>query len=186
MTGLDHADLMLLMLGAPTDDPEQDGRCAGITRLEKLVYLVEEDSDFRRVAREPAAELHFKPYHYGPYTREIYDALDLLIGIGLVNEHRVATGTSLDVAEELDELDPLDLGVLGPDTETPYVERTLELSNKGRYVANVLAERVGGDAVAEISGVKDRYGRMPLRQLLRHVYREHSDMTTRSRIKDKL
>jgi len=31
-----------------------------------------------------------------------------------------------------------------------------------------------------------RFGRVPLRQLLRYVYTEHADKTTRSEIKDQL
>lgn len=184
--GLDHADLVLLMLGAPTADPEQDGRCAGITRLEKLAYLLERDSRFDELTREPSEELHFQPYHYGPYTREIYDAVDLLVGIGLVRERRRTTGTSLDLAEEIGGLDPRDLGIFGGTRNERYVERVFELSEKGRYVARVLAERVGSGAVSEITRIKDEYGSMPLRSLLRRVYKAHPEMTTRSRIRDNL
>lgn len=186
MGPIDHADLVLLLLGAPSSDPRQDGRCAGITRLEKLAFLLETESSFREVAKQPSEELHFKAYHYGPYTREIYDAVDLLVAIGLVDEKRRATGTSLDVAEEIDGLDPRDLGIMGGRERERYVERVFELSDKGRYVSRVLAERVGNDAMGEIRDIKDRYGPLPLRQLLRQVYDGHPDMTTRSRIKDKL
>lgn len=183
---IDQPDLVLLMLGAPTEDPEQRNRCAGITRLEKLVYLLDSDSEFRNLAREPADEFHFKPFHYGPYSKEVYDALDLLVAIGLVDERRIPSASSLDVAEELRELESVELGTLGPDREKPYVERTFELTEKGRYVSRLLADRVGPDAVAQVSAVKDDYGRLPLRQLLRRVYRDHPHMTTRSRIKDTL
>jgi hypothetical protein len=183
---LDHADLVLLMLGAPTADPGQDGRCAGITRLEKLAFLVKEDSHFDELTREPSESLHFRPYHYGPYTREIYDAVDLLVGIGLIRERRQATGTSLDLAEELDELDPRDLGIFGGRRDERYVERVFELSEKGEYVARVLAERVGSGALSEITRIKDEYGTLPLRILLRRVYAAHPEMTTQSLIRDKL
>jgi uncharacterized protein YwgA len=186
MSGIEHADLVLLVLGAPTRDPDQDGKCRGITRLEKLTYLLEAESGLWNVARETPEHFNFKAYHYGPYTRELYDAVDLLVGIGLVNERRSHVGTSLDLAEELESLEPRDLGVVGVSGDERYVEREFELSDKGRYISDVLAKRVGDDAVAEISKIKDHYGRMPLRQLLRDVYAQHPDMTVRSKIKDKL
>lgn len=185
MGSMDHADLLLLMLGAPAGDPEQDGKCRGITRLEKLTYLLEEESRFHDVARVSSERFNFEAYHYGPYTREIYDAVDLLVGIGLVNEVRVQVGSGLDLAEEIDTLDARDLG-MSSSGEGDYVERVFELSAKGRYISGVLASQVGGEAVSEISKIKQRYGRMPLRQLLRDVYSAHPDMTTRSKIKDKL
>jgi len=185
MPQIDHADLVLLVLGAPTADPNQTSRINGITRLEKLTFLLDQDSRFREVADMPTEPLHFRAYHYGPYTREIYDAVEMLVSIGLIDEHRHSSRSSLEVAEEISELDGGDLGILGAQ-DGPYVERIFELSDRGQYVANVLAKRVGDDAVAEISLVKDKYGGLPLRQLLRYVYAEHPEMTVRSRIKDKL
>jgi len=186
VTRIDPSDLVLLVLGAPTKHPEQQDRCAGITRLEKLVFLLDAETEFRELAHEPADDLHFKPFHYGPYSREVYDAVDLLVAIGLVNERRTSSTSSLDAAEELRQLEPLEFGVVGADPDKPYVERRFELSDKGRYVASVLTERIGRGAAEQITAVKDRYGGLPLRQLLRQVYRAHPEMTTRSRIKDSL
>lgn len=186
MSEIDHADLVLLVLGAPSDDPNQDGKCLGITRLEKLAFLLEAESDLWKVANETPRHFNFKAYHYGPYTREIYDAVDLLVGIGLINERKVPAGSSLDLAEELENVESRDWGALGRSRDEPYVERTFELSDKGRYVSKVLSDRVGERAVSEISKIKDHYGRMPLRQLLRDVYADHPEMTVRSKIKDQL
>jgi hypothetical protein len=187
VAAIDHADLILLLLGAPTIDPEQRDRCAGVTRLEKLIYVLDSESEFRQLAREPTEDLNFRPFHYGPYSEKIYDAVELLVAIGLVQERRTPTASGLDMAEELRGLEDLDVGaILGPDPDEPYVERSFELSEKGRYVARILLERVGPDAVAQVSAIKDAYGAMPLRQLLRRVYRDHPQMTTRSRIKDSL
>lgn len=186
MSGIDHADLVLLVLGAPTVDPDQEGKCLGITRLEKLTYLLEAESSLWDVAEEPAERFTFEAYHFGPYTRELYDAVDLLVGIGLVHERRRPVAGSLDVVEELENLDARDAGIIGGSDDQRYVERTFELSDKGRYISKVLEQRIGGNAVSEISRIKDQYGSMPLRQLLRNVYEDHPDMTVRSKIKDTL
>lgn len=183
MTSLDPSDLVLLILGAPSGDPDQADRCAGITRLEKLAFLVE-NSAFSKYSETPAEPLQFQPYHYGPYTRELYDAIDLLTGIDLVREQRAKTDTSLDVAEELRALEGSELGAGSADPSRPYEERVFELTEKGRYVAQVIAKRVGERAVNEVSRIKDEYGSLPLRQLLRTVYRQYPEMASKSRIRE--
>lgn len=185
MTPVDASDFVLLLLGAPTEDPEQMNRCSGITRLEKVAFLVEQDTRFRDLSATRQDALKFSAFHYGPYTRELYDAVDLLVGIGLLRETKVAADSELDTAEESSAVEYRDLGALTRGTEQ-YVERVFELTDKGRYVARVLTERIGPDAIGEISRVKDRYGRLPLKTLLRHVYRTHPEMTVNSRIKDQL
>lgn len=184
MDRIDHTDLILLLLGAPTRDVEQQGRCRGITRLEKLAFLLEEETDFSDKARLPTDELHFRPYHYGPYTREVYDAVALLSSIGLLRERRVDAVSGLELGEEYDELDSVDLGLSSGVTETPYVERVLELTDKGELIARVIGEKVGREATVIVSELKDRFGVMPLRQLLRYVYDLRPDMAVESRIRD--
>jgi len=182
---IDHTDLVLLLLGAPTADPAHRGRINGITRLEKLAFLLEEETDFQKKAKVPTEGLHFRPYHYGPYTREIYDAVSFLVSIELVKERRVDTTSGVEVGEEYEGLDWADLGAAGR-SEAPYVERRLELTSTGEKAAAILSQRVGPDAVALITDLKDRFGRMSLTQLLRYVYDARPDMASASRIRDKL
>lgn len=182
---IDHTDLVLLLLGAPTADPEQKGRINGITRLEKLAFLLDEETDFQKRARVPTEPLHFKPYHYGPYTREIYDAVSFLVSIDLVKERRVDTASGVEVGEEYEGLDWADLGAAGRG-DAPYVERRLELTAVGEKAAAILSQRAGPDAVGVITQLKDRFGSMSLTQLLRYVYDARPDMASASRIRDKL
>ena len=60
---LDQTDTILLLLGAETADPHQRFRCDGITRLEKLLFLLEQETAFVKEVAEPFT---FEPYHYGP------------------------------------------------------------------------------------------------------------------------
>jgi len=182
---IDQTDLVLLLLAAPSADPAQKGRINGITRLEKLAFLLEEETDFRKRARIPTTPLQFKPYHYGPYTKEIYDAVSFLVSIGLVKERRVDATSGLEIGEEYEGLDSADLGTSGA-SDQPYTERRLELTDVGQKVARILADRVGPDAVDSITTLKDRFGSMSLNQLLRYVYAARPDMAAASRIKDKL
>jgi hypothetical protein len=85
---LDSNDLVLLILGAPSASPELQDRCNGITRLEKLAFLLEHQTDFAEAVQTPTEDLDFRAYHYGPYSQALYDAVGLLASIGLVTDRR--------------------------------------------------------------------------------------------------
>jgi uncharacterized protein len=174
---LDQTDTILLLLAAETDNPNQRFRCDGITRLEKLVFLLKQETDFDSEVYEPFA---FEAYHYGPYSREIYDAVDFLKAMKLMSERQVDVSSGLDVSEEVEALDPYD--ALGEDDR--YIERQLELTEDGMAVANVLSTRVSAIGKEALKTIKDKYGTMPLRQLLRYVYERYPAYAEKSLIRD--
>src|SRR3954464_11076553 len=96
---LDQTDAILLLLAAETSNPKQRFRCDGITRLEKLVFLLKQETDFDSEVSDPFT---FEAYHYGPYSREIYDAVDFLKAMQLISERRVDVSSGLDVSEDVE------------------------------------------------------------------------------------
>src|SRR5689334_16535467 len=107
---VDAGDLVLLILGAPAIHEGLDGRCNGITRLEKLAFLLERETDFAEAAAVPTDDAGFRAYHYGPYSQKIYDAVGMLSSIGLVVDRRVHVGVEPDAEEEMASLEWTDLG----------------------------------------------------------------------------
>ncbi|HZQ80747.1 MAG TPA: hypothetical protein VFB25_02090 [Gaiellaceae bacterium] len=174
---LDQTDTILLLLAAETSNAKQRFRCDGITRLEKLVFLLKQETDFDNEVQEPFA---FEAYHYGPYSREVYDAVDFLKAMQLMSERQVDVSSGLDVSEEVEALDPYD--ALGEDDR--YIERQLELTEDGKAVAKVLSTRVSPSGKEALKKIKDKYGTMPLRQLLRYVYDRYPAYAENSLIRD--
>jgi uncharacterized protein YwgA len=174
----DKTDLILLLLAAPTTDPAQQFRCNGITRLEKLLFLLEHEF---KIESELSDSFDFEPYHYGPYSKQVYDAVDLLRSLKLlsVEQHEVHSG--LDLGELSESLDRTDIGVGGE-----YIEQQVILTESGKAVAKVLSRRLSESGKQALTTVKQRYGAMPLRQLLRYVYDKYENYTVASRIKDSL
>jgi len=74
-------------------------RCNGITRLEKLLFLVEKETD---LAAEVDETFPFEPYHYGPYSQQVYDAVDMLESLQLLGERRIQAQSGLDLGEEVE------------------------------------------------------------------------------------
>lgn len=174
---LEQADLILLLLAAPTKHAELQFRCNGITRLEKLLFLVEQETTLKDEIDET---FPFEAYHYGPYSKQVYDAVDMLESLQLLDERRVQATSALDLGEELEILDEFDRN------EDEYIERQLFLTRDGRDVAGVLSRQLSPKGKEALTEVKDRYGGMSLRSLLRYVYSSYPDYTTKSRIRDRI
>ena len=141
----------------------------------KLLFLLEEETDFSKEIAEPFA---FEPYHYGPYSAEVYSAVDFLKAMRLLEERQIEIGSGLDVSEEAEAFDAPDLN-----QADQYVERQLRLTEDGKAVAKVLSTRVSPEGKKALTEIKNRYGAMPLTQLLRYVYSRYPRFTEKSRIK---
>lgn len=63
----------------------EEGEIDGITRLQKLVFLVQEEGDIDR-------EYDFRPKHYGPHSNPLYDDIDRLVDEGFVEQKQVEMG----------------------------------------------------------------------------------------------
>ena len=166
------SDLVLLLLRAPTHDKKSVDRIQGITRLEKLLYLAGEET---RISSNVDEGFQFHAYNYGPYSRDVYEAVDLLEEAGLLSEERVFEGTALDEEEEI-------AAVL---SEREGVERRFALTEDGKAVANLLAGQ-HSDVMQAITEIKDKYGGMSLRQLLRYVYTRYPQTAVHSVIRDRV
>lgn len=179
------SDLILLLLHA--NQATGHRVWSGVTRLQKLAFLATRDPAYRMlVHRGEAPELEFEPYKMGPFTSELYDALETLTGFQppLVTTQPGTPPDQDDLeaaryADEVD-LDFVDSPQLGPRPTS------FSLTPAGSKVA----QRIWDDAPPELQEMLRRlvnlYGQMPLRQLLRRVYTEHKDMTTRSEIKGQI
>ena len=166
-------DIILLLLTAPTRWSQAQYRINGITRLEKLLFLITKECLHDTAVGEP---FEFVAYHYGPYSREVYEAVELLGEAELVREDRAFTDSDLDRAEELLYSDMT--------TEISY-ERQFVLTDKGKIVAKHLAD-LYPQLQKKIERIKDQYAGLTLQNLIFHVYSHYPDYTERSVIRDKI
>lgn len=166
---LEGSDLVLLLLAAPTNVVSAKDRVNGITRLEKLLFLVEKETS---VAESVASgHLNFKPYDYGPFSKDVYEAVELLEESGLLTEERVVDKQTIDSME--------DVSVTGAVETDEYVERRFALTEEGRLVANLLAQH-HPDVVGQLARIKDQYAERSLSGLIRYVYKTYPDSAKNS------
>lgn len=166
---LEGSDLVLMLLAAPTNVDSARGRVNGITRLEKLLYLVEQETS---VAKSVSGEqLTFKAYNYGPFSKDVYEAVELLEESRLLAEERVVDGQTIDSME--------DVNVTGAVEADEYVERRFVLTEHGRLVAALLAQH-HPEVAEQLATIKDRYAARSLSGLIRYVYKTYPDSAKNS------
>ena len=164
------ADLILLLLAAPTSVRTAQHRINGVTRMEKLLFLADKEADIAALVIEP---LEFIPYNFGPYSKQVYEAVDILEEAQLLSEERNLDANGLDSLEEAD----------ATADETDYVERRFLLTDKGKAVSELLGGQ-HADVVQKLSEIKNRYAAMSLRELIRYVYTKYPPLAEKSLIRD--
>jgi hypothetical protein len=166
-------DLVVLILGAPSDSPATRNRIEGITRLEKLVFLAERETSAAEILTEDPA---FLAHKFGPFSSKVYQAIDSLSAAGLVIDSASADDSTADTWESKEVID----GGL----EDPYVTRDLRLTAVGEQYYSALLSELPSNVEEEIAVFKKRYASLPLRRLIRYVYQRYPDFTKRSVIRD--
>lgn len=171
---LEGSDLVLMLLAAPTKIVSAHNRINGITRLEKLLYLAEQETGVsQKITGEP---LKFKAYNYGPFSKDVYEAVELLEESDLIVEERVVDGQTIDSME--------DVNVTGAVETDEYVERRFALTENGKLVASLLASH-NKDVVKQLSDIKNKYAERSLSGLIRYVYKSYPTSAKNSKIADR-
>jgi hypothetical protein len=166
-------DAVILILGAPGGLQGSQGRIEGITRLEKLVFLLEQETDTGKLLSEDPA---FRPHHFGPFSAKVYEAIDTLVLAGLVEDSSSPSQTPDDSWES--EV------VVGLEPADPYATRNVALTATGHRYYEALLKEIPAATETELTDFKNRFGGVPLRQLVRYVYQKYPKMTERSVIRD--
>ena len=158
----------------------------GITRLEKLVFLLVHEAGFL-IEKSQEEKYNFIPFKMGPWTNEIYDEIDFLESIGLVNSERSLEIADVDKAhsEEL-----FDSALMDKYQKKQYSQNEtfniFKLTEEGKRKALILWNKLPQNEKAKIIDIKKKFNNMSLKQLLRYVYKKYPEFTEQSEIKDSL
>lgn len=172
---LETDDAIVLLLGAPGSTPRDLGRIDGITRLEKLLFLLEKETDASAWLKEDAG---FSSDNFGPFSAKAYKEIETLARYGLVNDSATLSESNEDTWETEN--------IIGEPTAEPYATRNLELTSKGRRYYKALLSELPASAEGVVAELKRRFGSIPLRRLVRYVYQRYPDYTDRSIIRDEI
>jgi uncharacterized protein YwgA len=189
-TKLSKQQLLLLLLGINGSEISSEG-IGGITRLQKLLFLLWKEAGIEEVE----SGFEFKPYKAGPYSRKLYDELELLQNLNFIESETQGEATEPEAAE-IEELSFEQL--LGDDASTfsdvpstadSFEERRFRLTKKGmEIVKNLLAQPEIKPFADGIRKIKSKFANYSLQDLLYHVYTTYDKdgWTSESEIRDKV
>lgn len=175
-----------------------DGPIVGITRLQKLLFLIEKEGKI-------VLDASFEPYRFGPFSKKVQDDIDFLINMGYIESS--VDNTSLARERDINEVYKMpassflsssiprkqkELSELESDetereineqTEEPIVSKdnvVYRLTEKGKiYLENLPF------SLQPIRKIKNKYCNLSLSDLLSYVYSHYPKYTIESEIRDR-
>lgn len=156
---IDREDDLALLLFHHANEVE------GITKLQKLVFLIQEETDFTDVHEQ--IEFQFESYKYGPFSEEIYDSLRFLISIGAIE--------SVESDFDTDH-------IRTNDDQNDLSGKKFVLTDKGEKISYEFNEILDDNIEDEIEDIVDEYNELTLDDLLRYVYTQYPHYTDESDI----
>ena len=179
------AELMLVLLYSGTDlnyEQQKSVEIKGITRLEKLIFLLTKEKEFLKGA-ERENDFNFFPYKMGPWTNEVYDEVDFLESLGLLTKIDEDKITPADIAY-IDEL--FNNAMLDKYQKNAFISEkgteVFKLTEEGKQKALIIWNKLSNDEKNNIIEIKRKFNRMNLKQLLRYVYNNFPEYSTKSEI----
>jgi uncharacterized protein YwgA len=187
--------LLLLLLGTDDAGGTSTG-IGGMTRLQKLLFLLWKEAGIEEVDNG----FEFQAYKHGPYSRKLYDELELLENLGLIKTEDQGEATEAEAAEieELsfehlmgDDAHPFQSvrGRSEASTADSFEERKFTLTPKGlERVKTLLDDTNKQPFVDGIRRIKSKFANYSLQDLLYYVYTKYADegWTSESEIRDKV
>lgn len=168
-------DLIVLLLGAPSKAPALRDRMDGVTRLEKLIFLLKQETP---IGEQLTEDPEFEAHNFGPFSAKVYQAVEVLVAAGLLQDSAELAPSTEDSWETEE--------VVGTAQANPYATRNFKLTERGRRYYAALIRELPNGTESTLTDFKGRFGTRPLRQLIRYVYKKYPEYTEKSLIRDQI
>lgn len=167
-------DLLLLTLAAESGAP-----VVGVTRLQKYMYLLQEQGGWKSRLKRP---YEFRAYDYGPFDDQIYADLDFLENLDLIEKEAFGDEPSAENGEERAASESW--ATRDPEFAPEAANGTIwayRLTDKGReFVENRL--KVDEADQESVERLKQRWNSVPLSQFLKWLYSEYPEMAANTKL----
>src|SRR3989454_8748721 len=169
------ADLVMALLYAPGKTEKTGEEIRGITRLEKLIFLLLKESGFES---QTGGEFSYEAYDYGPYSGELVDILDALKGEGLVRSRHAVLESFKEVADGI-------VVAVSRASEAGVKPKSVEiygLTDRGGKVGEKIFRGLSEKERETITDIKARFNQAALNEGLREVYARDPKMVEKAKI----
>lgn len=165
-------DVLIALLYAPGANGKIGDPVKGITRLQKLVFLLWKEGKFY----EAIPDLYnFQAYDLGPCMDDLYDDLEFAKDIGLIEIKQVPSGNEYEGADEEAFLRDFGFHLLKKDTRQDFY-----LTETGREAGKDIFKALSDADRDRLCRIKQRFNGMAFFDLLRYVYRKYPAFAKRS------
>lgn len=174
------ADLIVLLLYAQGPTGKVNEEVKGITRMEKLMYLLLKEGGFEESL---SGEVSFEPYDFGPYSAEIYNVIEGLEVMRIIRVREEKISSYKDI------LDGLYAEAEGQDVivfEKVMKVYSLTEDRGLRIAEELLKRRVTEEELRRTQVIKAKYNALDLEDLLRYVYTKYPESAKKSKITEKI
>ena len=183
------ADLLLTLLytgEGSSGDIQLSTSVSGITRLEKLLFILKVDERFLTGVSEKN-DFKFVPFRMGPWSHEVYDEVDFLESLGLLTKKGGEKRSAADAAHNTKLFSEMIVDKYEKNS-SPLDEQVeiFTLTDKGKNKALEIWKRLSNNERQRLILIKRQFNNMNLKQFLRYVYKKHPEYATNSEILDDL
>lgn len=182
---LNGADYLLLLLCLDNRAP-----IYGAIRLEKMMFLFNEEiaPRLKETGLDSDKLPGFKSYNFGPFSKDVYEQVELFKGIGFLQV------TDLKAREELIEADDWEEGPFDEELRYSgfqlneekryYKYQMLKLGEE--YVNSKIIPELTPEQLSMLLQFKKKITSLSPKQILRYVYTKYPKYTSNSLIKDEV
>jgi uncharacterized phage-associated protein len=172
--------MLMMLLAAPGVRGKEGEPVQGTTRLQKLLFLIEHEAKLKPTKGN---DFDFTAWKFGPVSKELYDDLEKLENLQLLESEPVSEPSKTELDEYGLSFDDL-MGEEESQSRDSFEEKRYRLSEKG--LNWVRDHELHTEALDKIRKIKEKYGALSLQDLLHYVYTKFPNWTTASEIKGKV
>lgn len=182
-------DIMLLLLYSPGKTDSVNEPIIGRTRLVKMLYLFKKEAlpQFKK-----GTEIHddnfynFFAWNFGPFSDEVYSDITFFTLRGFIKAEVAGEDASTEEVEEYEQwIEMTKAPALSADAEE-YREEVFSLTEKGEGFAKQLFESLSMGQKILLKSFKEKLNDASLRAILKYVYTQYPEGTSKSLIKDEI
>lgn len=184
---LSGKDLLLALLYSPGVNEKCNEPIVGRTKLTKMVYLFEKEVYKQFFSDINITLPEFEPYHYGPFSKQLFDDLRFFMSIGFIEAQDtlvpISSAEKYEISIDMDD-DCWDCASF--EEHNDDVELKYYLSSSGKkYVEENIWNNFSEVQQNNLLKFKAKINSISLDSLLNYVYNKYPEDTTKSRIAER-
>lgn len=179
---LNGADYLLLLLYLNEKKP-----IYGAIRLTKMMFLFNEE--IAPLLKKSGAECQKLPefiaYNYGPFSKDVYEQIELFRGIKFIQVTNIKTQEEMAEVDDWEEMaftEEVSSQGYSLNTNGSYYKYQL-LSVGEKFVKENIIDELTAEQISILSKFKEKITELSPKQILKYVYTKYPEYTEKSLIK---